>query len=141
MSQKVSKLKIWSADLDDQPGSVSEKLDALAAAGANLEFVFARRRPESPGKGLIYVSPIKGKKQTDAARAAYFTETSELAVLKVEGSNRPGLAHRMTEAVAKAGINLRGLTATVFGSKYVAFLAFDTYNDAERGFKEIRKVK
>ena len=141
MAHHVSKLTVWSCELEDRPGAVSEKLGALADAGANLEFVLARRKPESPGKGILFVAPLKGKKQEDAARSAYFSVTTELAALKLEGPNKAGLAQRITDGIAHAGINLRGLMASVSGNKYVALIAFDSFADAERGAKEIRKIK
>ena len=140
MANKVTKLTVWSADLDDHSGAVEEKMLVLAAAGANLEFILARRKPEHPGQGIIFLSPIKGKKQEEAARRAYFSETHELTVLRGEGTNKAGLGHRIAGAVSELGINLRGLMASVIGKKYVVFLAFDAPLDAERSAKALRRV-
>jgi len=67
--------------------------------------------------------------------------TSSLIALRVEGSNKKGLGQKMTGALASAGINLRGFVATVIGSKFVAYFAFDNPMDADRGVKELRRVK
>lgn len=141
MAYQINKIKVWSAELEDRPGAMAEKLNILAQAKADLKFIFARRRPESPGKGLIFVSPIQGKKQEEAARSAQFSLASDLVGVRVEGANKSGLGYRFTEALAKAGINLRGLTASVIGNKFSIVLAFDNEADAERGIKELRKVK
>ena len=98
MAYRISKITMWSAELEDQPGSAAEKLSALARSGADLEFVLARRQPDRPGKGILFVAPLKGKKQMDAARSAYFSETSEISALKIEGTNRPGLGHSIVKA-------------------------------------------
>jgi hypothetical protein len=66
------------------------------------------------------------------ARASGFAETQDQVVLRVEGDNQAGLAHRLTQQWALAGINLQGLTMSVFGSKFVGYASFDTVNDANR---------
>lgn len=138
---KVSKLTVWSVDLEDHSGAVAEKLQVLARAGADLQFVLARRKPDDPGKGILFVSPIQGKKQIEAARGAYFSETHEITALRIEGGNKAGLGHRLVHAVSDLGINLRGLMASVIGKKFVVFLAFDSGGDAEQGLRALRKVE
>ena len=141
MSHKAGMVKVWIAELKDRPGSVSGKLAALAKAGANLEFILARRQPERPGKGVLFVSPLKGARQEEAARDCGFIEARTLSTVRVEGTNRTGLGHRMTGAVADAGINLRGLAASVYGRKFIAFFVFDTAKDARRGLQTLKRVK
>ena len=72
MALKVTKTEMWSVTIDDQAGGAAEKIEPLAAAGANFEFVFARRTPEQPGKGVVFVTPVKGAKVVKAARNAGF---------------------------------------------------------------------
>lgn len=141
MAHKITKLKVWLTELDDRAGAMSEKLSVLADAKADLKFVLARRRPDMPGKGILFVSPVQGKKQEEAARSAQFVLTTDLVGVRVEGANKAGLGYRLTDALAKAGINLRGLMASVIGNKFSVFMAFDNDADAERGIKELRKVK
>ena len=43
-----------------------------------------------------------------------------------------GLAHRLTQQWALAGINLQGLTMAVMKEKFVGFAAFDSVTDANR---------
>jgi hypothetical protein len=53
-------------------------------------------------------------------------------VHRVEGTDRPGLGARMTGAIADAGINLRGLSAAALGSRFAAYMAFDSPEDGRR---------
>ena len=48
MVLKVSKVDVWVGGLRDRPGALAKKLRALADAGAELEFLIARRAPEKP---------------------------------------------------------------------------------------------
>ena len=61
-----------------------------------------------------------------------------MAALRVEGTDRPGLGAKMTSAIADAGIDLRGLSAAALGSRFVAYIAFDSPEDAEKAAKAIR---
>ena len=63
----VEKLDIWSAVIDDKPGGVAKILTGLKDAGADLDFVLARRSPEKTGSGVVFVSPLRGDKKTRAA--------------------------------------------------------------------------
>ena len=44
-------------------------------------------------------------------------ETHDPVVVRVEGDNEAGLAYRLTQQWALAGINLQGLTMSVLGKK------------------------
>ena len=57
---------------------------------------------------------------------------------RVEGTNRPGLGAKMTGAIADSGVNLRGLSAAVLGSRFVAYMAFDGVEDADKAAKAIK---
>ena len=70
MKMNVSRTDTWAATIEDRPGGLADKLGALAAAGANLEFIIARRAPEQRGSGVVFVTPLKGAKQVRAAQAA-----------------------------------------------------------------------
>jgi hypothetical protein len=132
MGFKLDRIHVWSGDIPDQPGSMASKLSLLAQAGANLEFILTRRQPNNPGTGIIYVAPVSGPASVRAARASGLTEVHNPVVLRVEGDNQAGLAHRLTQQWALAGINLQGLTMSVFAAKFVGYAAFDTVEDANR---------
>jgi hypothetical protein len=126
MKFKVSRVDVWAATIKDRPGGLAEKLSALSRVGANLEFVIARRAPERRGQGVVFLTPIKGGRQTKAARAAGFMKTGGLHSLRVEGKDRPGLGAKLTQKLAAARINLRGFSAAAMRGRFVAYLALDT---------------
>ena len=41
MKLDVSRVDVWAASIKDRPGGLAVKLDALAQAGADLEFAIA----------------------------------------------------------------------------------------------------
>jgi len=139
MALKVSRVDVWAASIKDRPGGMAEKLAPLAQAGANLEFVISRRSPEKPGAGVVFVTPIKGPRQLRAAKAAGFTKTESLHSLRAQGSDKPGIGARMTQALAEAGINLRGLSAAALGRQFVVHLAFDSAADAVKAAKILKQ--
>ena len=132
MGFKLDRVHVWSGEISDQPGGMTSKLAPLAEAGTNLEFILTRRQTNKPGTGILYVAPISGPTAVRAARHAGLVETQDPVVLRVEGDNRTGLAHRLTQQWALAGINLQGLTISSLGSKFVGYAAFDTVVDANK---------
>jgi len=132
MSIKLDRFHVWAGEVEDRPGGASAKLAELATAGANLEFILTRRHTERPGKGYLYVAPVTGPTQVRAARAAGLSETDHPILLRVEGDNQAGLAHRLTQQWALAGISVEEVTMAVVGNKFVGFAAFDTTADANR---------
>jgi hypothetical protein len=140
MSLKVTKIDVWSGEIQDQPGGLAGVLRQLAAANANLEMVMARRQPDKPGSGIVFLAPVKARKVTEAAALAGLSPATAVAALRVEGTDRPGLGAKMTGAIADAGVNLRGLSASTLGSRFVAYMAFDNAEDADKAAKAIRDV-
>jgi hypothetical protein len=132
MGFKLDRMHVWSGEIQDQAGGIAQKLAPLAQAGANLEYIYTRRQVEKPGTGILFVAPITGPSQVRVARAAGLAETQDQVLLRVEGDNQAGLAHRLTQKWALAGINLQGLTMSVFGGKFVGFASFDNVTDANR---------
>jgi len=132
MGFNLDRVHVWSGEVADQAGGVAGKLAALAQAGANLEYILTRRQPDRPGTGVLYVAPVTGSLQVRAAKLAGLAETYAHVVLRVEGDNQAGLAHRLTQQWALAGISLQGLTMSVLGKMFVGFAAFDTVADANR---------
>jgi hypothetical protein len=140
MAYSVNKVDVWVAEIDDRPGGLAEKLDRLAHAGASLEFVVSRRAPDKPGKGVVFLTPIRGAKQTRAANDAGFNTTSRVHSVRVSGPDRAGLGVKMARALADAGINLRGVSGAALGSKSVAYFAFDSAEDAVSAMKILKKT-
>lgn len=132
MALQVDRVDTWAAGMDDQPGGLAAKLEALAAAGVNLEFIIARRAPDKPGTGVVFVTPIKGAAQSRAAGAAGFAKSKSLHTVRVAGTDKPGLAATITAAIAAKGVNLRGFSAAVVGRKFIAHIAVDSTGDATK---------
>jgi hypothetical protein len=132
MSLAVERVNVWAASIQDQPGGLAEKLAPLAEAGADLEFVIARRAPDKPGTGVVFVTPLWGSAQTSAAAAAGFAVADSLHSVRVEGDNKPGIGAELTGKLAGAGISLRGLSAAVVGERFIMYLALDAAADAQK---------
>ena len=132
MALTAKRVDMWAAGIEDKPGGLAAKLCALGEAGASLEFVLARRAPDKPGKGVVFLSPIKGAKQIRAAKKTGFRKTRFLNAVRVEGADKPGLGGKVTQALAAKGINLRGLSAAVIGKRFVLYIALDKTADATR---------
>lgn len=132
MGIKLDRVHLWSGEVPDKAGGVASKLASLAQAGANLEFVLTRRAADRPGSGILYVAPVTGPIQVRAAKAAGLSETNDPVLLRVEGDNQAGLAHKVTQQWAMAGISLQGLTMCVLGNKFVGYAAFDSVIDSNR---------
>ena len=54
------------------------------------------------------------------------------------GSDRPGLAAELTQKLAQGGINLHGFSASVIGTQFVAYIAFDSLGDANKAMELLR---
>jgi hypothetical protein len=140
MAYTVKKVDVWAGEIADRPGGLASTLSAMNKAGANVEFVVARRAPDKPGTGVVFLTPIKGAKQKTAAQQAGLATSDSLHSVRVEGPDRPGLGAQMTDALAAAGINLRGISAAALGRRAVSYLAFDSAADSEAAVKVLKKA-
>jgi hypothetical protein len=132
MGFKLDRIHVWSGEVQDEAGGVMKKLAMLAQAGSNLEYIYTRRNADRPGTGVLYVAPVTGPLQVRAAKSAGLHETDQPVVLRVEGDNSQGLAHRLTTQWAEAGLSLHGMMMSVLGAKFVGYVSFDTVQDANR---------
>src|SRR5262245_3872102 len=132
MRFRLDRVHVWAGEVDDQVGGVATKLSPLAEAGANLAFVFTQRLREKPGKGILYVAPLTSADQIKAAKHIGLHEVHDPVVIRVEGDNEAGLANRLTQEWAKAGISFQGLSMVVMNGKFVGYAAFDTVHDSNR---------
>ena len=140
MATKVTKVSVYHAAIEDKPGGLAEKLKALSAGGANLDFVVARRAPDKPGSGVVFVAPLQGIRQLKAARVAGF-EAGDSPSVRVQRSDSKGLGAKMTSALAEAGINLHGLSAASVGKQAVVYLRFGSGPDATKAMKILKNLK
>ena len=132
MERIAERVDVWAAGIRDQAGVLAGKLSALAEAGADLDFVIARRTPEKPGGGVVFVSPLRGDEEVQAAGEVGFSAANSLHSVRVEEDSRPGAGAKLLAPLADAGINVRGFSAATMGKRYIAYLAFDTAEDASR---------
>jgi len=132
MGFKLDRVHVWSGEVEDEAGGVMKKLALLAQAGSNLEYIYTRRNLDRPGTGVLYVAPVTGPLQVRAAKSAGLHETDNPIVLRVEGDNAQGLAHRLTQQWAEAGLSLHSMMLSVLGAKFVGYVSFDTVQDANR---------
>lgn len=139
MSLTVKKIVLWRKEVDNQAGVLSQTLEPLAKAGADLQVVMGYRYPGNEAKAVIELHPVAGKRSMAAAKQAGLAPSS-IAALLIEGDNRPGLGQRLAQAVADAGINLASLVAHVIGKRYVATAGFETEADARRAVPLIKKA-
>src|SRR5437899_3224502 len=109
MAYDVKRVEVWTGDIADQPGGLAATLEPLAEAGANFAFVVARRH-EQGGKGVVFLGPLSGTKQRNAARAARLREAKNMAALQVIGADKRGAVSHIARLCADAGINLRGVS-------------------------------
>lgn len=131
MDLLVEREDVWAASVDDKPGALAAKLSALTEAGADLDFIVVRRAPEKPGTGVVFVTPLRGDREVRAAAAAGFQVTSKLNSIRVEGPNEPGVAAKVAKVVGDAGINMRGFSAAVLGTRFVVHIGVDSAEDEE----------
>ena len=137
---KSHRVDTWASPILDRSGALAAKLKALAAGGINLELIIARRAGDEPGKGVVFVTPIKGAKQVGAAGSAGFTRTTSLHTLRIEGTDKIGQASRVATSLAEHGLNLRGFSAAALGKKFVCYVAFDTEADVVKAARFVRNL-
>lgn len=128
----AERVDVWAAGIRDEPGGLAKVLSALRDAGADLELLIARRAAEEPGTGVVFVAPLRGDEEISAATMLGFNVTSSVHSVRVQGDNEPGVASQLTEKLAAAGINLRGLTAAVMGTRFIMYIGLDSPADAAK---------
>jgi hypothetical protein len=140
MEMMVEREDVWVASLEDKPGALGARLAALADAGADLDFVIARRSPERPGMGVMFVTPLRGDAELKAASEIGFSAGNRLHSIRVEGENVKGLAGKVSEKLGSAGINIRGFSGAVIGKRFVLHIAFDNAGLQEKAIRIIKEM-
>lgn len=136
----VERVDVWAATIPDNPGGLAEVLATLRDAGADLQFIIARRAPEAPGKGVVFVTPLQGDREIRAASQVGFNVTQRLHSVRAMGRDRPGIAADLTQRIAEAGINLRGFSASAIGTQFVAYVAVDSLDDANKAMEVLQRA-
>lgn len=133
-------MDVWAATIPDRPGGLAEVLTTLREAGADLQFIIARRAPEAPRKGVVFVTPLQGDREIRAAAQVGFNVAQSLHSVRVMGPDRPGIAAELTQKLADGGINLRGFSASVIGAQFVAHVAMDSLDDVNKAIELLEKA-
>jgi hypothetical protein len=141
MDMLVDRVDVWTASIADNPGGLSRTLKGVYEAGADLDFVIARRAPDKPGTGAVFLTPIRGDREIEAASTLGFNLTSSVDSVRVEGDNVPGAAVNIADVIANADINIRSFSAAVIGPRYIAYIGFDSSSDADRAAKVLREAE
>jgi hypothetical protein len=139
MDLLVNRVDVWATSTKDKPGGLSGILKGLYEAGADLDFVIALSAPDKPGTGVVFLTPIRGDREVEAASTLGFNLTSSVDSVRVEGDNVPGAAARLAELIADAGIDIRGFSVAVIGPRYIAYIGFDSSSDTEKAAKIIQE--
>jgi hypothetical protein len=139
MELTVERAEVWAASMKDEPGSLAKLLAGLREAGADLDFIIARRAPEKPGTGVVFVTPLRGDREIAAATELGFAVTKSLQAVRVEGENKPGAAAEITTKLAAAKINLRGFSGAVIGTKFVLYIGLDSSAEADKAVEILKR--
>jgi hypothetical protein len=138
MAISVKTISLWRGELQDRPGALADSLMPLVDAGVSIKVLMAYRYPGDPARAAVEIFPIAGKRATAAAQRGSLRPAA-ISALLVEGDDAPGLGHRLSRAVADAGINLDFVMAQVVGKKYSAIFGCANAADASRAASVIKK--
>lgn len=131
MELLVEHVDIWAASVPDRPGALAAVLGTLRDAHANLQSIVARRG-ERDGEAVVFVCPLETDHEIRAASQVGFSVSHSLHAVRALGRDRPGVAAELTQVVADAGIDLRGFTASVIGTQFMAYFGVRTRAEANR---------
>lgn len=140
MDLLMERVDVWAAPIPDTPGGLADALAPLREAGADLQSIIARRDPANPGRGVVFVTPLQGERELRAASAAGFNVAQTVHSVRLMGQDRPGVAADMARALGDAGVNLRGFSASVIGAQFVAYVAVDSLEDANRVMEALERA-
>lgn len=133
----VEHVDVWAATIEDRSGALAYVLAELREAGADLEFIIARRA--EPGEGVVFVTPLRGDREIAAAAQVGFNVAYTLHSVRIMGRDRPGIGAELTQKLAEGGINLRGFSASVIGTQFLAYAAVDSLDDANKVIEILEK--
>ncbi len=130
MDLLVERVDVWAATIEDRPGGLAQALATLRDVGADLQFIIARRAES--GKGVLFVTPLQGDREIAAAAQVGFNVANTLHSVRVMGRDWPGIAADLTQKLAEERINLRGFSGSVIGTQFLAYVAVDSREDANK---------
>jgi hypothetical protein len=130
MALKIQRIQVWSGEFADLLGAAAGKLDHLARAGTRLEYVGSCPHRSDPERGVLYLAPITGPEQMQAAREVGLGPALDLAMLHLRGEPRPNIGLELMSRLAVAGIWLRGMAVCTDADGFNAYLVFDSADAA-----------
>ena len=136
----TERVEVWAANIEDKPGSLANILTGLREAGADLNFILARREPDQSGKSVVYVTPLAGDAELEAAATLGFNLTARVHAVRVEGPNQAGIAAALAAQLAAAGLNLRGFSAAVLGTRFILYIGLDSAEDAAKALIVLQQL-
>jgi predicted amino acid-binding ACT domain protein len=83
----------------------------------------------------VFVTPLQSDSEIRAAAQVGFNVTRSLHAVRVMGLDRPGVAAELTGKLAEGGISLRGFSAAVIGTQFVAYVGVDSMDDATKAIE------
>lgn len=137
MAVSIRKLTLWRTEVEHRPGALSELLEPLSAAGADLQIVMGYRIPGQKTRAVVEVAPVGTRKLAQAAESGGLAPGGAPTLL-VLGDNRPGLANHIARALAESGVNIAFLVAQVVGRRYSAVFGFESEADLDKAADRIR---
>ena len=87
-----------------------------------------------------FVTPLRGDREIAAAAQVGFNVARTLHSVRVMGRDRPGIAAELTKKLADGRINLRGFSASVIGTQFLAYVAVDSVDDANKVIEILEKA-
>jgi hypothetical protein len=102
--------------------------------------VIARRAPEKPGKGVVFMAPFRGEDSVRGALQAGLSQWTSASTLRIEGPDRSGLGALITWTMANEGINMRGFSGAKMGEQSVFYLALDSATDADKASEALHNA-
>lgn len=136
----VELIDVWAAPIPDVPGGLADVLEPLQQVGADFQSIIARRSPDDPGRGVVFVTPLRGDEEVAAAAQVGFNVNRVHHSIRIVGQDRKGIAAELTQKLAAGGVNLSGFSASVLNKQFVAYVAVDSLEDANKAIEILEKA-
>ena len=140
MPYTISRVEVWSGEIQDRRGALADMLKLVLDAGADLDFIIGRPSPVKPATGILYIAPLEGEQQLAAARQAGLHPSSHIEALRVEGPDTKGLAEKIARVISDAEINISGFTGGRMAERCVLYIRFEREDQLEQAHKLLQQA-
>lgn len=140
MSYEITREEVWIGAVEDRPGGLADKLEALSDAGEDLGIMLAMRNLDMPGSGVLLCAPLTSEASVQAAEDRGMSKWTTVHALRIEGPDSRGPGASVARAIADARINLRGASAVRHAEFAIFHLAFDSARDANKAHEALYRV-